>query len=56
MDLLNELNTVSLAIVKYYQDNVEDLKDAAAKRLLVMSDALDLIVANGRKERHAGRV
>ena len=56
MDLLNELKIMPSAIVEYYQDNAKDLKDAAAKLLLVMSNALDLIVANRCKGCRAGRV
>ena len=50
MDLLHELKTVSSAIVEFHTENANDLKDAAAKHLLVMSDALDLIFENGCKE------
>ena len=41
---------MSSAIVKFHKENAKDLKDAAAKHLLVMSNALDLIAANGFKE------
>ena len=49
MDLLHELKSVSSAIVEFHTENANDLKDAAAKHLLVMSDALDYIFENGYK-------
>ena len=50
MDLLNEVKTVSLAIVEFQLEHADKLKDVAVKRLGVMSDALDLIFENGCKE------
>ena len=50
MDLLNEVKTVSSAVVEFQLEHAEVLKDIAVKRLGVISEALDLIFENGRKE------
>ena len=51
LDLLNEVKTVSSAIVEFQLENAKDLKDVAVKRLGgVMSKALYLMFENGYRE------